>query len=262
MKNMAYGIAAILIMAGCTSSKHTGNGQSENSLYQTWDLAWLKGDSVKVDLERPVFIEFDQNTKRVAGSGGCNRFFSTFSNDKNNLTIKPVASTKMACADESKSKLENDFFQTLEEVTSYKSENGQLTLFRNNTPVAAFTESNVIPNDLAGHWELFYITGPRITFEGLYPDKKPNLTFKSGQIEFSGFTSCNGMSAKFQNKKKGNLFRPGVMTMMACPGNGEQTFLKEFNRVDDYKVTGDTLTMFHDKIPTMKFVKKEMPSNQ
>ena len=28
-------------------------------------------------------------------------------------------------------------------------------------------------------WELDYISGPRIAFEGLYPDKKPQISFNN-----------------------------------------------------------------------------------
>ena len=33
----------------------------------------------------------------------------------------------------------------------------------------------IINQKLSGTWKLFYITGPRIAFEGLYPNKKPQI---------------------------------------------------------------------------------------
>ncbi len=41
-------------------------------------------------------------------------------------------------------------------------------------------------------WELEYISGPRITFEGLYPSKKPQITFNvSWLAEVGDLVSLN-----------------------------------------------------------------------
>lgn len=44
---------------------------------------------------------------------------------------------------------------------------------------------------LDGTWELNYISGPRIAFDGLYPDKKPTIVFDSKENRVSGNSSCN-----------------------------------------------------------------------
>ena len=40
-------------------------------------------------------------------------------------------------------------------------------------------------------WELEYISGPRIAFEGLYPNKKPQLTFDEKETKVYGNNGCN-----------------------------------------------------------------------
>jgi len=109
---------------------------------------------------------------------------------------------------------------------------------------------------LAGTWVLNYITGPRITFEGLYPEKKPTITFDLKKNEINGNTSCNSFSSKIiRDKDKIKLDNP-LSTMMACPGNGEATFISTLLKVETYKVNGDTLSFYMDDIEMMRFAKQ------
>jgi len=244
----------VFISSGCSSSKKVSG--NPDLLFQKWDLVWLNGDSIAIDSERPVYIEFDKSAERVSGFGGCNRFFANFTTHKNELSIKAVASTKMACINKEKNKTENILFQKLSKVTSYQIVNDHLTLFEDNSPVARFSISSVIPGNLAGLWELIYINGRRIAFNGLYPDKKPSLLFKKDQSFFSGFTSCNQIQATYQNKTNSPLFLPGAMTLKACPGEGERVFLNAFKKANHYSVDADTLSLYSGKDILMKFEKK------
>lgn len=162
----------------------------------------------------------------------------------------------MMC-DESSNKLEAEFLQALGKVDAYKIEENQLLLLNNKEVVARFEQSKAIPDELAGKWNLFFITGPRITFEGLYPDTKPSVTFTSGTNQFTGNTSCNSISGTFNGTKGAKLFSPGISTLKACPGAGEQTFMSQFQNVDRYEVNADTLTFFRDNVPAMKFSKTQ-----
>lgn len=109
---------------------------------------------------------------------------------------------------------------------------------------------------LAGTWVLNYITGPRITFEGLYPEKKPTINFDLEKGEINGNTSCNSFSSKItRDKDKIKLDNP-LSTMMACPGNGEATFISTLLKVESYKVNGDTLSFYTDGIEMMRFAKQ------
>lgn len=252
MKKIFIGMLS-LTMLSCTSTKKATT--SQGTLFQKWDLLTLNGESINQGSHKPVHIQFSDSANRVFGSGPCNRFFASFTRNSNSLKLSGIGSTKMACLDENAGKLEQSFFNALESVDAYKVSDNTLELVSAGKTIATFAQHKSVPDELAGKWEMFYITGPRITFEGLYPDQKPTLTFTSGETELSGFTSCNGMSAKFLGKKGSPLFKPGIMTMKACPGNGEQTFMKAFNKVDDYKVEGDTLTFSYKNIPFMKFKK-------
>lgn len=106
-------------------------------------------------------------------------------------------------------------------------------------------------------WELEYISGPRIAFEGLYPNKKPQIKFNTTTNEVSGTSSCNGYSAKYTlNGKTISFGEPGPTTMMFCEGGGEQAFLQMIKKVDNYSIDKDgKLNLNIGEIPMMRFIK-------
>jgi heat shock protein HslJ len=106
-------------------------------------------------------------------------------------------------------------------------------------------------------WELEYISGPRITFEGLYPNKKPQITFNTKTNEVSGTSSCNGYSAKYTSNGKTISFgEPGPTTMMFCEGGGEKTFLQMMKKVDNYSIDSNgKLILKNGEVPIMRFKK-------
>lgn len=224
------------------------------SLYQKWDLKVLNGEEITEKYLRPVYIEFNENESRISGSAACNRFFGSFKVSDKTLNLSQMGSTKMFCDDKS-NQLETAFLKALGEVNGYKFDGQVLVLMNNKEEVARFEESNAVPDEMAGTWELFYITGRRIAFQGLYPDNKPSITLQAGSGDLTGNTSCNAFNATFNHKKGEKLFKPGAATLKACPGEGEQAFMEQFQRVDAYSVSGDTLTFMAAGIPNMKFLK-------
>ncbi len=110
---------------------------------------------------------------------------------------------------------------------------------------------------LHGTWQLNYITGPRIAFDGLYPDKKPTITFDVPGKHISGNTSCNSFSGPFNTDgAKISFSEPLATTKMACPGEGESVFLRTLGKINTYDVTeGYTLSFFTDGVASMRFTK-------
>ncbi|WP_310379435.1 META domain-containing protein [Flavobacterium sp.] len=138
---------------------------------------------------------------------------------------------------------------------------------KNNLPVIAIlaflisacaTTKITKTDDLSGiTWELDYISGSRIAFEGLYPDKKPRITFDSATNQVSGTASCNGYSAKYT--LNGNLIsfgEPGITTMMFCEGGGENAFLQTIKKVNNYAIDKENkLNLMVDGVAMMRFKK-------
>src|SRR5690606_18634786 len=102
-------------------------------------------------------------------------------------------------------------------------------------------------------WELDYITGSRITFDGLFPDKKPQITFNKTSNKVQGNSSCNGYNAPYTlNGNNLSFGEPGPTTMMYC-GEGEQAFLNIIKKVNKYNFDEDgKLILIFDDVTMMR----------
>lgn len=111
---------------------------------------------------------------------------------------------------------------------------------------------------LNGTWELNYITGSRIAFDGLYPNKKPTITFDVAKNTLNGNTGCNSFNGPLKvDGNKISFTDPMAMTKMMCPGDGETVFLQTLQKVNSWSVSdGNTLNFIMGDIATMRFTKK------
>jgi heat shock protein HslJ len=112
---------------------------------------------------------------------------------------------------------------------------------------------------LEGSWQLNYITGPRIAFDGLYPENKPTITFDLKENRVSGNNSCNDYSGSLIVKGNQINFKDSKMiaTMMACQGQGEQVFMSTLGKIQTYTISedGKTLNFFMGDVAMMRFNK-------
>ena len=116
---------------------------------------------------------------------------------------------------------------------------------------------NASNNDLYNSlWELEYISGTRIAFNGLYPDRKPVISFNKATGKITGNNSCNGYSADFTIKGDNiDIGEPGPTTMMFC-GDGEQQFLKMMKKINTIGMDREgKLNLMSGEIPMMRFKK-------
>lgn len=113
---------------------------------------------------------------------------------------------------------------------------------------------------LEGNWELNYISGPKIAFDGLYPNKKPTINFDLKENHISGNSSCNSFNGKLVlDGTKIDFTQPMAMTKMMCQdGQGEQVFMSTLEKITSYDVTDDgkTLNLISGDIAMMRFTKK------
>lgn len=105
--------------------------------------------------------------------------------------------------------------------------------------------------------ELEYITGPKIAFEGLFPENKPQITFNTAKKEVSGTTGCNGFATKYTlDGQTINFDENFPMTMRYCDGGGEQVFLKMIKEVNHYYIDNEgKLFLNKGDIPMLRFKK-------
>lgn len=119
------------------------------------------------------------------------------------------------------------------------------------------TTKNTNSNDLYDSlWELEYISGTRIAFNGLYPERKPVISFNKATGKITGNNSCNGYNADFTIKGDNiDIGEPGPTTMMYC-GDGEQQFLNMMEKINSISIDKESkLNLMIGEIPMMRFRK-------
>ncbi|PKA97423.1 META domain-containing protein [Flavobacteriaceae bacterium MAR_2009_75] len=127
-------------------------------------------------------------------------------------------------------------------------------------PIILFSckSQNKIPNIdfYNATWELEYISGPRIAFKALYPNKKPIINFNSENNTVVGNSSCNGYSAPFNlNGNALSFGEPGPSTLMYC-GEGEKVFLNMMKKINAYSFDeAGKLQLLMNEVPVMRFNK-------
>lgn len=203
-----FAATLFFMLSSCHSSKPISGGIPGDSemLYQyQWNLIELQGQPVMTGSgETPHLLFSPGQVNKVTGSTGCNRLNGSYNlTGVNFIKFPPLATTKMACPGMNK---EAQFIEGLREVNNWSIINDQLLLSNGKILLAKFRRTikpltmPVMPGatgSLNGTWDLNYISGIRIAFDGLYPEKKPTISFNLSSNELSGNTTCNGFTSKF-----------------------------------------------------------------
>ena len=119
------------------------------------------------------------------------------------------------------------------------------------------TTKNTNSNDLYDSlWELEYISGTRIAFNGLYPERKPVISFNKATGKITGNNSGNGYTADFTIKGDNiDIGEPGPTTMMYC-GDGEQQFLNMMEKINSISIDKEgKLNLMIGEISMMRYRK-------
>jgi len=98
---------------------------STNLAGSEWRPSWI-GTS-EVSLKAGMFVQF-KSAGKLAGHGGCNRFFGQYKISGNEIRIGSLGATRMACAEPIMA-LEMAFFSALEETKSFRRDKTKLVLF-------------------------------------------------------------------------------------------------------------------------------------
>jgi len=265
-KNITAALLISILMSSCSESKNASainsieNNSGSQALYKNeWKLTEVQGQFVPA-ISKAMLAFTPGKINKVSGSTGCNRMTGTFElSGTNSIAFSPLALTRMACLDDNANKLQILFTEALTKTDNWDITNDQLILKNGDAVVAKLTTQMPVTTEqlkLNGEWELNYISGPKIAFEGLFPHKKPTLFFALPNKAASGNGSCNGYSV--QVKVDGNKLQFGdpLSTMMACEGNGEPVYFKTLKTVTSYSVDENTLTLIMGDIAVMRFTKK------
>lgn len=113
-------------------------------------------------------------------------------------------------------------------------------------PFSLLTEKN---------WTLTTLMGSGIDLNK-FSSGVPKLDFLEGG-RLSGFAGCNNFSGEFSLEGTGIKLDPGAMTRKACPGGGEDEFISALNRVKNFTVTKEKLTLLDGATELMSFIPKK-----
>ncbi len=116
--------ATTALLAGCGTSVSL----DEPIEARTWRLTTLNEQEViwGGDPQRDPQLRFDGT--RVSGFGGCNALSGSYQRTSSTLKMGPLASTRMACADQGRTALEINFLSALQSTTGYSKAGRLLTL--------------------------------------------------------------------------------------------------------------------------------------
>jgi len=112
--------------AAANANGSTTSGGLENSAWQL--VSMTEGETESQALPgQAVTLQFDAEG-RAAGSAGCNRYFGEYSVEDGGLRFGPLASTRMACADEARTRQEQTYLSLMQQVSGYEIRSGELVL--------------------------------------------------------------------------------------------------------------------------------------
>ncbi|MEJ5091022.1 META domain-containing protein [Sphingobacterium faecium] len=255
-------IMATLILGLSSCSIYKKNTNKETSTTETMQLKGNKWQLIEVDGKtvpsqvngRVPFLQFEDN--RYAANAGCNTLGGVVNiSGKNKIKFEQGISTMMACPEFD---IEQSLSKAIIAVDSYTIAGEILSLNKSGKTLAKFALIKPEKGEqaLSGTWELDYISGPRIAFQGLYPNEKPSITFDLSTKKVSGNSSCNNYNGTFKTENNHISFGPLASTKMACEGSGESVYFSTLGKITSFDVNGTTLTLIMGDIAMMRFQKK------
>lgn len=262
MKYFFYALLGMIVISSCTVIKNnketTMPNNTSNIAGLKWQLIEINGQAVPDKINGKVpFLNLQVGDTTYNANAGCNGMGGVYKlADQGKIQFSRGLSTMMACES---MEIESQFAQVLIKTDNYSLADGILSLNKGKmAPLAKFkVAQDAIPaNPLNGTWEVNYISGPRIAFEGLYPENKPTITFDVANNKASGTTSCNRFNTGISLNGNNLYFAAPATTRMACPGNGEATFLSTLKTITSYSVSENTLTLIMGDIAVMRLHRK------
>lgn len=262
MKRLTIALCSLLMLSACKTSRNVATeNKTDMKIYTLvgtkWKLTELNSKPVanKINGKEP-FLELQEIDKRYAASGGCNGIGGQFTLSKNGrIKFSQGMSTMMACEN---MEVEIQLKDALIATDNYTINGNTLSLNKARmAPLARFqaVDASIANNELNGAWEVDYISGAKIAFDGLYPNKKPILTFNIADNKVTGNSSCNNFNTTFTIDGSNIKFSDPMATKMACPGEGETVFFKTLKTVTKYSVSGNTLNLIMGDIAVMRLQK-------
>jgi heat shock protein HslJ len=105
------------------------------------------------------------------------------------------------------------------------------------------------------NWVLYSLAGKEID-KGKFGIELPSLDFLDGE-RLAGFSGCNNFSGEYQLQGANIQLSSGAMTKKSCPGTGEPEFISALERVKNFTVGKEKLTLLDGSTELMSFIPKK-----
>ncbi|KGE13930.1 META domain-containing protein [Sphingobacterium deserti] len=253
-------LVALAALAGACAARKTSDSSAAPSSLQgiRWKLVELDGKSVPETVNGKMpYLELSMEENRYSATGGCNGIGGEYKLSKNNgIKFTRGMSTMMACENMD---VEKGLGGVFEQADRYQQDENGLTLNKGTKVLARFIKVDspaAQSDDLSGDWELDYLFEPGISFDSLYANRKPTISFDVAEKKVAGNSSCNNFFGTFETQANKLKFGPLGSTKMACQGNGEKVFFGTLDKVATYSVRDNRLIMIMGDIVVMRWKRK------
>lgn len=202
---------------------------------------------IAVLAEPAVTLEF-QADGNLGGSGGCNRYFATYTLDAHSFTTSGVGSTEMACLDPKQMEQEAAYLTALQSATGLQRAGDALTIHYAGGQLRFTLIVPAPPSALEGTlWQLDGLISGE-TASSTLAGTTTTAIFKDGTL--SGSAGCNQYSARYTLAVNSLVVSEIITTKMACDAaimRQEQEFLGALREVSSLNIEGSRLELVHPR---------------
>jgi heat shock protein HslJ len=185
---------------------------------------------------------------KISGSAGCNNYGGAYIIDGNSISIGPLASTEMMCADpEGVMEQEAQYLSAMDSVAKYQVIANRLEMISKSGELAAMF-SVAKPTSLVDTpWQIVAYNNGREAVVSVINDTEITALFAEGNV--SGSAGCNDYNASYELDGENITIAPAVTTRKFCEEpegvmEQETEFLTALLSANAYQLDGQRLDMF------------------
>ena len=233
MKYIAI-LLTMFLLKSCGNTKDVASlrDNKNNQQIETVSGTYLITKLGAIDnLALELTLKFDENTGKISGFSGCNRFFGTYQKKKDFISFSQLGSTRKMCQDEANN-LENHFLETLDKITNFKLKAGVLTLLKNTNPL-------IIANTKQEHIVITYQALSRGFFEEISVTKdtftisydRNRKLIKSYKHDIKDWNECLALLSLIKVEDLPNIKAPTSMRLYDGAAHATLTIKSETKEI-------------------------------
>lgn len=217
----------------------------------------------------------------IGGSAGCNGYSAAYFLDNGEISIGIPTRTTIACLDDEKMQVEDEFLKRLDNVsTAYisggklvfaDSKGNEMLVFLNSgkKPEWVITGHMADPGDVTGYTWYLYADRERSSIDGIPEGAEITLIF-GDDGRFYGISGCNNYSGDYKLESgklelENGKFDIGLIGMIPMPCAAEDVMILEsvyFEKLDQVEgayVDGDRLFLLNENGVEVLSFEKRLP---